>query len=202
MIGLAGAHRTGKTTLAKAWADKNEVKFITPDVSKVIRSMGFDCADIKSLNDRLRVQRRLVEECENLFSKQRSIFVTDRTPLDVAAYTLADATQHMTHEQSKELNQIVEDCITISNSSFNSILLVQPGIPFAEEAGKPPMNIAYQEHIHTLIVGLLADNRSTVSFWDIPRDNTIHEDRVSGLSEVYNAVMLEAEYDVQGMTSN
>ena len=202
MIGLAGTHRTGKTTLAKAWAEQNNIEYITPDISGTIASMGLQCTDIHDIDVRIKVQRKLVEACDKLFLRQRGMFITDRCPLDVAAYTLADCHQHMTQQQAKEMNEIVLDCISITNSVFHSICVVQPGIPFVPEAGKGPENIAYQEHVHSLVLGLVQDERVTVGWWSIPRWNVEHEGRMDALDDVHGAVIENATYEAEGSTLN
>ncbi len=202
MIGLAGTHRTGKTTLAKAWAEQNEIDYITPDVSGVIASMGLECKDISDIDQRIKVQRKLVEACDKLFLRQKGMFITDRCPLDVAAYTLADCHQHMTPQQAKEMNEIVLDCISITNAVFHSICVVQPGIPFVPEPGKPPMNVAYQEHIHSLVIGLVQDERVSVSWWSIPRWNTKHEGRMEAIDSVHGSVIENATYEAEGASLN
>lgn len=199
MIGLAGTHRTGKTTLAKLWAEQNDIEYITPDVSGVIKTFGMECGDIKTIDDRLKIQRRLVEACDKTFLRKTGVFITDRTPLDVAAYTMADAVQHMSKSQAEELNDIVEDCISITNATMGSIIFLQPGIPFVEERGKPPENVAYQEHIHSLTLGLAQDDRTQVSLWSVPRRVTSMEERLEAISGVYSEIMEEISYQAQGV---
>ena len=186
MIGLTGAHRTGKTTLAKAWAKENDAEYVA--LPKVIEAMGLEPKDINTLGVRLKVQRKLVEACHDTFSNKRAMFISDRTPLDVAAYTLADGSMDMTLSQQQEMVSIVEDCIDITNSCFKMLALLQPGIPYVSEPGKPLFNVAYQEHIHSLIVGFLSDPRVEISWWHFPRIQLDHDERMDGLDFVYHDV--------------
>lgn len=202
MIGLTGAHRTGKTTLAKAWAEENEVEYVTPDVAGVIRTFNMDCGDIKTIEDRLKVQRKLVEACDSAFLRRKGLYITDRCPLDIAAYTMADAVQHMSKDQAQELNDIILDCFSITNACFGSIILVQPGIPFVPEPNKPPENVAYQEHIHTIAVGLAQDDRNSIPLWTIPRANTLMETRLEAVDSVHMAIVEDASYEAEGFALN
>lgn len=203
MIGLAGSHRTGKTTLAKAWAEKEGVEYVPVNVSDVIQgTIGDGCSSISSMDQRLLVQRRLVEHCAETFLRRKTLFVTDRTPLDVAAYTMADVTQHMTPAQSKEVVSIIEDCIHLTNSCFQSILLVQPGIPYEPEPGKPPVNKAYQQHIHLLVEGLLFDERTTVQWWFVPGALTSLEDRLDCLDLVHEGITEESTFEAESAVLN
>ena len=130
------------------------------------------------------------------------MFITDRTPLDVAAYTMADAVQHMTPDQARELNDIILDCFEITNAVFGSVIFLQPGIPFVNVAGSPPENIAYQEHIHTLALGLAQDDRSNIPLWSMPRTVTKIEDRIEALDAVYGSIVENASYEAEGASIN
>lgn len=202
MIGLAGTHRVGKTTLAKAWAEQNDIDYITPDVKGVIATFGKTCDMIGGIDERIEIQRRIVQSCNNTFLRRKKIFITDRTPIDVAAYTLADAGQELTDKQANDLNEIVMDCIELTNSSFFSLCLVQPGIPYVTEKGSPLPNIAYQEHIHTLIQGLMRDERVNVMTWSIPRSNTDHDNRLEAVDEVHAEIIENAGYEAEGAVMN
>lgn len=202
MIGLTGAHRTGKTTLAKAWAERNEIEFITPNVKGVIAEFGKTCDQIDNVDSRIEIQRRILQACRSTFLKRRKLFITDRTPLDVAAYTIADAGQNLTDKQSNDLHEIVLDCIDLTNSSFYSICLLQPGIPFVEEKGSPLPNVAYMEHIHTLASGFAYDERVGVPLWVIARDNLDLESRIEFIDDVHGALIEDAGYDSEGATIN
>lgn len=203
MIGLTGTHRTGKTTLAKAWAEKNDVEYLPLNVADVIQEeTGVDCANLTSMDLRLKAQRKLVEACDRTFLRRKTLFISDRTPLDVAAYTLGAVAMDMTPAQAQEVMQIVTDCIDITNSSFQSLVLVQPGIPYVSEPGKPPMNVAYQDLIHTLIVGLLKDGRLNVEQWRMPRRNVDIETRLSGLDSVHDGLTDTATYESESASVN
>lgn len=204
MIGLCGAHRTGKTTMAKAWAERSGVEFVTISASEVIKNItGGSCGEITDIETRLKVQRGLVQACDRAFLRRKNIFVTDRTPLDVAAYTMAEAQQNnLSMDQQREVVEIVEDCIDITNASFGALLMIYPGLPYVVEEGKPPMNTAYQEHISSLITGFLADYRMKVNWWHIRREVADLDDRVGGLGAVYEALTEDFTYEAEGAFIN
>ena len=42
MIGLVGSHRTGKTTLARAFAEDSGIPFVETSTAEVFRRLGYD----------------------------------------------------------------------------------------------------------------------------------------------------------------
>ncbi|MDX5412834.1 MAG: ATP-binding protein [Rhodobacterales bacterium] len=168
MIGLIGAHRTGKTTLAKAWVEWKQrsgyhVKYLTISAGTVIQeTLGVDCGEITSIDDRLKVQRALTDRYEATMESHTKfggelVFVIDRTPLDIAAYTLAEAGQHLTMDQAKEVCAIVERCYALTEKYLSYLIFLPPVLPYVVEDGKPPLNAAYQQHISALMLGLMSD---------------------------------------------
>lgn len=196
-LGLCGAHRTGKTTTARAMAEQTGIDYLSISASNVLADMGLEPKDITSLDLRIEVQQRLVKACEKTFMGRRKPFVSDRTPIDVAAYMLADAGQDVTMEQAWAIKNIVTDCIDITNCCFSSLVLFCPGIPYVAEPGKPLPNSAYQEHIHTLVTGLLSDHDMKVRWLYFARHHTVLEKRVSTLKALYDGVLEDAGYEAE-----
>lgn len=58
IIGLLGAHRTGKTTLAKATAEASGIRFMQVQLSEAQRILGFD----SSKQDYTFKERRQIQE--------------------------------------------------------------------------------------------------------------------------------------------
>lgn len=185
--------------MAKDWAEQVNLAYVPLNVSQVIATHdGLESKDIDSMDLRLKVQRKLVEACGKTFLHRRDVFITDRTPLDVAAYTLADVGQGaLTQEQQDEVVSIVNDCIDITNAAFGTVILVQPGISYVQEKGKPLPNVAYQEHVHQLIVGLCADERMRRPWFSLPREITDHEKRLGAIDEVYDEMIENVTYEAQ-----
>jgi len=195
-IGLSGAHRTGKTTLAKAFAEVRGMEYRA--LPNVIAGMSLEPKDITTMDIRLKVQRELTNACAKTFYGAVEPFVSDRTPIDVAAYTLADAGQgNMTDVQQDEMLGIIEDCLEIATTSFMAILLIQPGIPYVPEKGKPLPNVAYQEHVHMLVQGLLGDERMGTAYYKMPLAQTDHEMRLQAMIDMYDPVLENMGYEAE-----
>lgn len=89
-IGICGAESTGKTTLAKALADKLELPLITEQARGVAKRLGID--DLNKDYPK-RLWDRFQWEClktQMAIEQRHESFVSDRTVLDNLAYWLVD----------------------------------------------------------------------------------------------------------------
>lgn len=186
-IGLCGAHRTGKTTLAMELARLTGKQFVRTRVSEVFKQHGLHAAQEMDFETRLNIQYRILEACEQDWQHAGREFVTDRTPVDFLAYTLGDV-QGKTAVHPPEFNQYVERCFALTNSFFGALVILQPGIPLAEAEGKAALNQAYIEHINSLVIGLGNDERVQCKVLTIPRSLTDLNERVRLVSDVVSQV--------------
>lgn len=183
MIGLCGAHRTGKTTLARLYAEKHKIRFVETSVSAIWHELGYDPATTYDFGTRLMIQEEILKRVDFVLSQHAGTeFITDRTPLDMAAYTLADAIgDRVPPTMQKRLAKYVEDCYHSTNRRFGVVLLVQPGIPLVDEPGKAPINEGYIEHLNSLILGLTVDERMRSTHFYMPRSLKDIDERMTAL---------------------
>lgn len=183
MIGLCGAHRTGKTTLARLYAEKHKIRFVETSVSAIWHELGYDPATTYDFGTRLMIQEEILKRVDFVLSQHAGTeFITDRTPLDMAAYTLADAIgDRVPPTMQKRLAKYVEDCFHSANRRFGVILLVQPGIQLVDEPGKAPINEGYIEHLNSLILGLTVDERLRPAHFYMPRSLKDIDERMVAL---------------------
>lgn len=168
-LGLCGAHRTGKTTLAKAIASRTEITFVQTTTSQVFANLGLDPAAPMDFATRLFVQHHVLDAAEKIWESASVPFVSDRTPIDMIAYTIGDI-QGKTEVNFASLNQYIDRCFAITNQYFQNLAIVQPGISLIYEEGKAALNAAYIEHINILIIGLCADSRLDAKVFCNPRE--------------------------------
>ena len=184
MIGLSGSHRVGKTSLARAYAEKNGLKFVETSASQVFKDMGLDPAVRYDFSTRLTVQEEILKRFDVEYAKHchSDMAIADRTPLDLLGYTMADAVQDAVpeHEQ-KRFAKYVRDCFDVVNRRFSVLIVVQPGIELVAAEGKASPNMAYIEHLNSLIIGLSVDERVKVAHFYVPRRVTDMEERVSAV---------------------
>lgn len=187
-LGLCGASRSGKSTLARAWSETHGVNYVTLSTVEVLKSIGFDCKEIVTVDDRITAQKAMVKRAYDVFtSANRTNFVSDRTPLDIAAYMLADIPMaaELTDRQHRMIGEIVEDCFDITNQCFRGLLLLPPVLPYVEEEGKPRENPSYSWHFHYLIHGLAASSACKRPFWSLAFKVIDLGQRVNALTKIY-----------------
>jgi predicted ATPase len=184
-IGLTGAQRTGKSTLARAFSVAENVPFLETGASQVFLDMGLDPKVDYPLDTRIEIQKRILDSFDRQYTAAGRDFITDRTPLCMMAYMLADVQrQNVTPEQARMIAKYVEDCSSVTNSHFTTLVVVQPGIPVIEAEGKAPANFAYMEHISMLVMGLAVSELILPAHYYIPRGMLNLADRVRCLRKV------------------
>lgn len=164
ILSLFGAHRVGKTTLARAYAEKHGVEFVETSVSAIFRDLGLDPAAPMPFSQRLTVQREILKRLDAVYERhtgRHAIF--DRCPLDFLGYTLGDAVgASVPPECQADLAAYVQECYDLLNKRFSLVVLLQPGLPIVDAPGKAAPNAAYIEHLNSLMMGLAADPRNKV----------------------------------------
>lgn len=181
-LGLSGAHRTGKTTLAIALADRLNIPFVRTTTSQVFAKLGLDPAEPMDFKTRLFVQHHVLESAEQVWQNSSSPFVSDRTPIDMIAYTLGDI-QGKTEVDFDLLNLYIDRCFASTNQFFQNLVIIQPGIPLVYEEGKAALNAAYIEHINVLVIGLCKDSRLKAQVFCNHRDATTLDVRILNILE-------------------
>ncbi|MDQ6734382.1 MAG: ATP-binding protein [Nitrospirota bacterium] len=184
-IGLCGAHRVGKTTLAQSLSDSLQLPFVKTNTSEVFRKWRIEPDVPITFEIRLGIQRHILEAAVELWSREKEAFITDRTPLDMAAYTLADI-QGATTLDTKELFDYLDDCFRRTHKFFSTLIIIPPGIPLTHETGKAALNECYIEHVHNLVVGLCHDERIKQKVFALQRETLPLNDRVNNIIAFLN----------------
>ncbi len=167
-IGLCGAHRTGKTTMAVQCAKVYPVTLVETTTSAVFAAHGLSPSEPMDFAKRLWIQGKVLAAAEEIWQQQDALFITDRTPLDMLAYTLADV-QGKTSMDATILESYIHRCFSATAIFFSRLLVVQPGIPLIAAQGKAALNVGYIEHLNSLIIGFCGDERQLVAFDVLPR---------------------------------
>ena len=193
-LGLFGAHRVGKSTLAQAYSESTGCAFVQTTTSQVFARRGIDPSESLSFEERLSIQHDILEEAVLQWSACPEFFVTDRTPIDYMMYTLADIQGDTAPDYKEELAYYMEACFEALNKYFSTVILIQPGIPLVHEPGKAALNPLYIEHCNSLARGLAYDERCQVSTYYLKRSTLDLSDRVAA---VENAVSVSAEKELE-----
>jgi hypothetical protein len=153
-FGFAGAHRTGKTTLAKQVAEDMGFHFHDASVSKIMRAHGIDVVGDIPLHQRIGAQEFLLDKfIENIAWAKRPM-ITDRTPLDMIGYMLGEVTMHNTdRELAERIDAYVVKCLQATLKHFDTIILVRPLTLYTVDPKSPLPNLAFQSLIQFIIEG-------------------------------------------------
>lgn len=184
IFSLIGAHRVGKTTLMRKVCEEAGSKPLEISIGKLQRELGYDSSNQSyDLDTRLKIQQHLVKRADEIFrlaANNREDVISDRSPMDIAAYTLLHANDQMTPEQSRIMMQIVDDCLNMTNKYIMGCLLVQPGIPLVKDNDTSAACAeGFIEKLSTICFGLVNDDRlADVPMFFIPRKVTSLEDRI------------------------
>jgi hypothetical protein len=186
-LGLCGAHRTGKTTLAIAISSHLNIPFVRTTTSQVFAQLGLDPAEPMDFQTRLFVQNHVLDAAEQVWQESARPFISDRTPIDMIAYTLGDI-QGKTDVDFNLLSQYIDHCFASTNQFFQNLAIIQPGIPLVYEEGKAALNAAYIEHINVLVIGLCSDRRLKTNVFCNARDVINLKTRILNILEYFGEV--------------
>lgn len=190
MLGICGAHRTGKTTLARTMAETSGLFFLESKVSDTFRRMRIDPRADLLFEDRLYVQYQILYDMERLYLEApTSHFITDRTPIDVYSYLLADVQRStLTPVQEDDLQRFWEEICRIVNQHLELVMVIQPGIELIEAEGKAPATTGYIEHVNALIIGLVMGR----SYADLDTNIILMKREITCLRERSNVALTYA----------
>lgn len=156
MYGLSGAHRSGKSTLAKAVAEKMQIHYFACSTTEIARAAGFDPVAPMSFMERVACQMAILHGYTKQLREAPRPAITDRTPLDMAAYMLAETTMLSDPNAGGAITKYVYDCCRLTAEQFDVVFLVNRLPGYTVEPGKPPANFAYQWKHELLLRGILS----------------------------------------------
>jgi predicted ATPase len=166
MFGLSGAHRSGKSTLAREVAARIGIHNHDGSATMMLRERGIDMVAITDPFERLQAQNTLLDlYLEKLKTAPRPA-ITDRTPLDMAAYMMAEMGMHSDPALGNEVWKYVERCVFETEKHFDTVFLISPLPFYVVEPNKPKPNKAYQMHFHFLLRGIM-DNTQNLGLYKI-----------------------------------
>ena len=171
IVGLLGAHRTGKTTLAKATAEASGIRFMQVQLSEAQRILGFD----SSKQDYAFKERRQIQEgllnymAELLAASANGNVIYDRTPLDLIGYTVSLANSNvLDHDDELWLQKFIADCHALTNHYFHKVFLVQPGIPLEYSPKSAAPQPGYVNHLNYIYLGVVYELNMRTTAYVIP----------------------------------
>ena len=182
-IGFMGVHRSGKTTLAKIVAEEIEVPFHKAFVSDVFHKTTLLPSEEMEFSERLEIQNRILSAHIESWQSAETHFVTDRTPLCMLTYLMADVSPWYEYSVLEDIRvqEYARKCYEATNQFFSAIILLQPGIPIQNEIGKATAKatVPYMEMFNSLALGHLYDERCHTGKFFLRRGVTDLDQRVN-----------------------
>lgn len=161
-----GAHRSGKTTTANKVAEQLGIDFVDSSFN-VAREFGFEPNAELSLHDRLLMQLQVFQRHVETITAAPRPAITDRTPLDFFAYTMAEygIRSHLAVEDPALLESVRnfgQACLNATVMHYDMVFLLDPLPVYVVDDTKstPAVNPAFQMHIDALIHGALSKAHS------------------------------------------
>lgn len=112
IIFFTGVHATGKTTLAKLFAEKHDLRFVETKCADIFIENGFDIKADLNFRQRFEIQKKVMARVMETIDAVPAdeVVVMDRSPLDVIAYTAAEFNMSagFALEQDEELAEAVK----------------------------------------------------------------------------------------------
>lgn len=182
-LGLCGAQRVGKTTLARAFSEQFNIPFVQTNTRLVFQRLGLDPKEQLPIERRITTQFHILEELNRQWEEAPNA-IFDRTPFDVLAYMEADVLRDFPKDCEEAYLGYRKRCLDYA-ANFGAIVLVQPGIPIIEEEGAAQGSLPYMEHFNSLCKAYLTYYpKTTVT---MPRDMLKLYERVAFLDLVYHS---------------
>lgn len=171
-IALCGAQGTGKTTLAKAFAEFTGADFIASKASEIYRKRGFTVkTDIARLSfeERINIQNEILDVHLEDISKSNNHWISDRCALDFLSYTSLYTLTNTDPDIEEMLTAYTNKCFAVSNQNYNILMLIQPGIPYVETDNRPPPSVNAQEVYNNNIIGMMNNPKLETFKTIVPR---------------------------------
>lgn len=167
---IVGTHRVGKSTIAEAVAEALGIKFVPTSASEVFKDMGLDPCAVLPFEDRLMVQREILNRSCEIWSGQTDTWITDRSPIDFMAYMVNDSFS-LGDEHYEQWERFYNDCMDEHYIFFEHTFLIEPdGV--IEEGDAPLKGRAsrvLQNCMNLVYKGIINENMWTCDFTIIDR---------------------------------
>lgn len=169
IYGLSGASGTGKTTLGETVSGMTGIPFTPTEITKMAKEQcGFDAIGNLSLQDRLQLQEKMLELYILRLREAKGHLLTDRTPIDMCAYMLAEVymncEEELTQDECERINRYVDLCQKATARFFDHVFVVRPLPTYTEASNRPRLNPGYQRHIQLIVEGALMNSTHSIPF--------------------------------------
>ena len=179
-IGLTGAHRVGKSTLAKVLAKDMKAEYTPVGISDMQAAYGYDSSKQDyPWEERKKIQELLLRDFSGHLlglriyraeSLRGLLKITDRTPLDLVGYAMWSFPDNPTKEDTAWLENYIQLSIELTNRNYRGVALVQPGIPLVSSPTSAAADAEMIETFNQCYLSLFLDPRLRIKKFIIPRE--------------------------------
>lgn len=194
--GIVGAHRTGKSTLARAFAERMGWAYFPTNVQGFMAKQGLSSQKDAPFAERMKAQQFILDQLLESYVDAAELcqgataIVVDRTPLDVLGYTMSEVLREsVTFDTALQLERHERQAYAACNAFFMGMTFVYPGIPLVADPGKGTANRFYQRHISACMVEAACDDRLDVPVHFLPHTLLENQSRVSEAFVSASAIM-------------
>lgn len=160
IYGVCGASGVGKTTVCERLADSLNIEFVRTSISEAAKRHGFDAIGSLSISQRLDLQEKLLVDHIQLIQNVERPAILDRTPVDFAAYMMAEIHMHsyaeITQDEMERISRYVRDCHVETQANYDCLFHLAPLLTYEPSPGRPKPNVAYQMHCDLIMRGVLS----------------------------------------------
>lgn len=197
---LAGPHRSGKSTLARAYAEATGMEYRPFQTSAITQAAGLNLKHVRSLRQRLVFQGAILKGARAFF-QCGGRFITDRSPLDFAAYLLADVRdEELSPEEDSMIEEFVGDCMALTNQTVSQGFVLPPVLPYVADPLKPHASRSYQAHHFYTLWGLVCSGPCLTPFRVIDGSIVKLEARVAFMVSYSEAMARASKAGMEGVS--
>lgn len=190
--GLSGPHGCGKTTLAKAISEKSGVHFLEFNTTAICAEIGVSPVTELDISERLKVQEHILNRFWEISQAAPRPFISDRTPLDFAAYMLGEVRMGTARETNASLFDIpidlfVDRCLRATSNTYIGVILLDRLPTYAVDPKRPAPSRSYQREFSALVKGLAFQAHNVNACHVFPDDFESRLTLAENTMEVVNA---------------
>lgn len=177
LFGLTGSAGTGKTTLAKRVAEDLGIEYMPASVSETAKKHGFNSVGVLNLQDRIKLQEKLLEDHVEMVCRADRPLIVDRTPIDFVGYMMGELDMHSHMRLTPEEIAWVEDykrlCLETTVKLYDYVFILSQLDSYEIKETRPADNRAYQTHTQLIMQGCTSEIHGRLNYMVI-RNQDLH----------------------------
>lgn len=182
-IGFAGAHRVGKTTLAKSLAAKMGFTFYETSIGKdasLWKNNHISVGEHFCFAERVLLQLQVLEYLKPIVTrKDKAIY--DRTYIDLVGYLYANVDTSTSNLSNEGIERLVLGCVYEQSRNLDLTIFVPPAIEIqgdSDKKGKTFLSVPYITAVSNNILASCITYLDPTRFLQIPPHIKDNDERI------------------------